>query len=69
MIRPEEHINFHGQDWNNIKLYLNSMLDKKIGLLVQESTHDKSNQIRGAISVIREVLALKKASPRDANRG
>lgn len=68
-MHPEEHINFHGQDWHNLKLYLNSSLDKKIGMLVQESTHDKSNQIRGAILMIKELLALEKASVKDANRG
>lgn len=63
MVSPEHYINYHGQDWNNFKLWLQARFDTKVSLLIAEPSHDKSNQIRGAISFINEILALEKAQP------
>ena len=60
--KPESFINFAGQDWSLLKMYLDKKLDTKISLLVGESEHDESNKIRGAISIIKEILALEKAA-------
>lgn len=68
MIRPEEHINFHGRDWAALKMWLEQVKEKKIGLLVIEESHDKSNKIRGSLQLITELLALEKAANSAANR-
>lgn len=67
MIKPEQYINFSGQDWTALKLYLEQAREKKIGLLIQADSHDKSNQVRGALQLIQELLALEKAAKQAAN--
>lgn len=67
MQKPEQFLNFHGQDWNIIKIYLQQAKEKKIGLLIQADDHDKSNQIRGALAMIQELLALETAANKAAN--
>lgn len=59
---PTEYINFRGADWAVIKLYLEKMLQNKIGLLIGCTSHDDSNTIRGAISAIKQILALESAA-------
>lgn len=51
-------IEFQGVTWKNLKLYLEDLKKTKLDLLVSADTHDKSNQVRGAISVINQILAL-----------
>lgn len=58
MIRPEEHITFAGRDWQVIKAYLLEVKEKKVGLLIQADNEIKSNQIRGSIAMLVEILAL-----------
>lgn len=55
-------IEFQGVTWKNLKLYLEDLKKTKLDLLVSADTHDKSNQIRGAISVISQILALENAA-------
>lgn len=62
MIRLEDHVNFHGPDWNAIKIFLEQVKEVKIGLLVQAVEHDESNKIRGALSLIQQLLAYDKAA-------
>jgi hypothetical protein len=62
MMRLEDHVNFHGPDWTAIKLYLEQVKENKIGLLIQAKDHDTSNQIRGALSMIQQLLALESAA-------
>lgn len=59
-VDPRKHINFAGQDWHILKLYLQQVKETKIGLLIQESDHDKSNQIRGSLALVQQLLALEK---------
>ena len=58
MIRPEEHITFAGRDWQLIKAWLEEVKEKKIGLLIQSDNEIKSNQIRGSLAMLAEILAL-----------
>lgn len=55
-----QHIQFEGATWRALKHHLEVTKQNKIGLLVAESDHDKSNRIRGAIQVIDQLLALDK---------
>lgn len=57
---PLAHIQWEGATWKSLKLYLEDQRQKKIGLLIGAETHDRSNQIRGAIQVIDQLLALDK---------
>lgn len=59
-IDPSKHLNFAGQDWFILKTYLEQMKEKKIGLLIQADSHDVSNQIRGSLALVQELLALEK---------
>lgn len=63
------HINFHGAEWAAIKKILKEMQEKKINLLITAETHDKSNQLRGSLMVITELLRLEDAAHRAATRG
>ena len=69
MIKPEQHINFAGSDWNALKLWLLATQENKIGLLVSADSHDKSNQIRGSLAMLREILALERAAEMAAQQG
>lgn len=62
MINVADHINFHGTDWHAIKIYLEQVKENKIGLLVSAEEHDQSNKIRGALSLIQQLLALESAA-------
>lgn len=64
-----QYINFHGNEWAVLKLWLEAALERKIGLLINETDPDKSNQIRGAILAFKEILALEKAANQAANQG
>lgn len=66
MIKPEDYINFNGQDWNALKMWAERKKEIKIGLLVQADSHDKSNKIRGELSFITELLALEHAARKAA---
>lgn len=61
-------INFYGADWAATKKWLLDSREKKIGLLVSATDHDTSNKIRGAISVINEILALEEAAIKAATQ-
>jgi len=62
MINLSDHLNFYGTDWTAIKTYLEQVKENKIGLLVASNSHDQSNQIRGALSLIQQLLALESAA-------
>ncbi len=61
-----EGINFHGPEWATIKGWLLKAKETKTDLLVGAEDHDKSNKLRGALSMINEILQLEKAA---LNRG
>lgn len=57
-----EHMNFNGPEWAAIKRWLLDSQQKKTQLLVQATTHDESMKLRGALTVITEILYLEKAA-------
>jgi hypothetical protein len=57
-----EHINFHGPEWAAIKRLLLDSQQKKTQLLIQATTHDESMKLRGALSIITEILSYEKAA-------
>lgn len=59
-------INFGGRDWIMLRAHLEKMQKDKIGLLIGADTQEKSDKIRGALSVIQQLLALETAAPRAA---
>lgn len=63
-----EYIDFNGQQWAAIKRMLLDKREKKLNLLIQADTHDKSNQLRGSLSVITELLNLEDAAVKAAKR-
>ena len=65
---PERKINYYGSDWAAIKEWLLEAKERKIGLLIQADTNDKTNQVRGALSIIQEILALEDAAARAKGR-
>lgn len=69
MIQPELHMSFSGRDWQIIKKWLEETKAIKVGLLIAASDHDKSNQIRGSLSMIDSILALETAAQRAAYQG
>ena len=60
------YINFNGPEWAAIKQLLLDKRESKIKLLIQAETHDKSNQLRGALIVITELLNLEEAARRQS---
>lgn len=65
-----QYIDFHSETWRAIKSWAEEKKKAKVGLLISESTHDKSNQIRGSLLFIGELLALEKAASNTAaNQG
>lgn len=64
------HINFHSSDWAAIRQLLLDKRDTKIKLLISSSSHDQSNQLRGSLMLITELLGLEEAARnKAANRG
>lgn len=57
-----KHLDVHSPTWKIIKLWLEDKKEVKINLLIAADTHDKSNQIRGSLQFINEILALEKAA-------
>lgn len=60
-VDPVEYLDFNSPSWRAIKMYLEQAKEKKIGMLITANTHDGSNQIRGALVFINELLALEKS--------
>lgn len=56
------YIQYEGQQWQVLKQHLLQVKESKIGLLVSATDHDESNRIRGAISVINQLLALEETA-------
>lgn len=69
MIQPELHLAFAGRDWQILKRWLEETKAVKVGLLIAATEHDKSNQIRGSLSMIDAILALETAAHRAAQQG
>jgi AMMECR1 domain-containing protein len=66
--RPEEYINFNGPEWAVLKVWLENKQETQLGMLVSDVAHDQANKIRGALGLIREILALEKAAAQAATR-
>ena len=56
------YINFNGPEWAAIKRLLLEKKEIKTNLLIQADTHDKSNQLRGSLMLITELLSLETAA-------
>lgn len=68
MINEEDTIFFSGEDWQKIKRWATKQKELKVGLLVQAASHDESNQIRGSLKMIAQLLALETNAARAAQR-
>ena len=62
MIKPTDYIDFNGPTWRGIKMWAEDKRNTKVSMLIGADTHDKSNQIRGAIQLLSELLALEQAA-------
>lgn len=61
-IDPAKLINFSSYEWQVIESWLLEQKEAKIGLLIGADSHDKSNQVRGALQMLNQILALKAAA-------
>ena len=68
MIDPEKAINFGTHEWKVIAAWLEQQKAVKIGMLVGSDSHDKSQELRGAIKMIDQMLSLEKTSRLRANQ-
>jgi hypothetical protein len=68
MVNPND-INFYGNDWRILEMWLAESKEKKVGLLINEPTHDKSNRLRGSLDMINELLRLKNAANGPQSQG
>lgn len=57
-----KNLDVNSPTWKIIKLWLEDKREVKVNLLISAETHDKSNQIRGSLQFINEILALEKAA-------
>lgn len=57
-----KYLSFDSQQWQVLKQYLLQTKETKVGLLVSATDHDESNRIRGAISMIQQILALEETA-------
>lgn len=56
------YINFNGAEWAAIRQLLLEKRELKTKLLIQADTHDLSNQLRGSLMLITELLNLEEAA-------
>lgn len=68
-VKLQDRINFHGPEWKTIKLWLEWKQEQKTDGLITSKDHDSSNQLRGAIILIRELLAEERAASQAAHVG
>ena len=64
----EEHITFGGRDWISIKAWAAQQKETKLQMLISETSHDKSNVIRGYLAMLNDLLGLEKAAEIAAQR-
>lgn len=57
-----QYLELNSPTWKTFKLWLEEKKKVKTDLLIGETTHDKSNQIRGSLQFINEILALEQAA-------
>lgn len=62
MIDPAKELNFSSREWAVLKAWVEQKKITKIGLLINEESPSKSDQIRGALQFITEFLALESAA-------
>ncbi len=63
-----ENFQYDGYQWQVLKQYLLGVKETKVGLLVQATDHDESNRIRGAISMLNQILALEETAKQTQGR-
>ena len=64
-----QYVEFNSSTWKTIKGWLEEKKKTKTELLIGADTHDKSNQIRGALQFINELLALEQAAAQGRTNG
>lgn len=62
MTNYSEVIDFNGPTWRAIKAWAEEKQAVKLKLLIGADSHDKSNQLRGSLQNLSELLALDKAA-------
>lgn len=55
-------VNYYGPEWEAVRRWLLQTKERKTDLLLQASSWDESLKLRGAISMISEILAEEKAA-------
>lgn len=68
LIDPEKSINFGSHEWRIIRAWIEQQRETKIRMLVGTDTHDKSQELRGAIKFIETMLSLEKTALMRANQ-
>lgn len=57
-----KYINFGGPEWTAMKTWLTEQKENKVNLLIAAPDQDTSNKIRGALSMIQQILALEESA-------
>lgn len=69
MLHEEETIYFQGEDWKKIKRWAEKVKEQKINFLVGAAcSHDEANRIRGALTMLKQLLALETDAAKAALR-
>jgi len=69
MLHEEETIYFKGEDWQKIKRWADKVEKQKVAFLVGTAcSHDEANRIRGALSMLKQLLALETDAAKAALR-
>lgn len=63
-----ENFQYDGYQWQVLKRYLLEVKETKVGLLVKATDHDESNRIRGALSMLSQILALEETAKQTQGR-
>lgn len=63
------HINIHGQEWQAIKRWLQEQRELEVQKLVRAKTHDESNEYRGAIRKLDQLLNTEKDARMASEQG
>lgn len=62
------HINYNSYEWQLIRGWAEAQKSNKIGMLIGSDSHDKSNELRGAIKFIDQLLSLERLAHQQTNQ-
>lgn len=58
----EKHINFNGSEWHSLREWLAEQDSNKVSMMLGATTEKETNELRGAIKFIRQLLAIESSA-------